>query len=304
MAARLVVSGANGALGRVLFERALQRDGVELVALVRSEHAGARIRKSPRLEIAKIDWKDDVGLAAACAGASAVVHLAGVLIESATASYRDANVETTRALLAAAKAAGARKFVLVSAVFANAASPNAYWRTKGEAEALVRASRLPYTILRCPLVLACKSEGAHAIAREAMAPWVVPLPGGGANVEQPIDARDVADGVLAAALDPERARDLTLDLVGPESLPARELVRRAAGLRKRAPSVLSVPVAWVRTALAWKCKWSPTGLSPTVLEVLLADTRFDPEPAAKALGLEVRPLDEMLDETLRLEGFP
>jgi NADH dehydrogenase len=304
VAARLVVTGANGALGASVLERGAAREGVELVALARAG-AALPLPRSERVRAVLVDWKNPESLAAGCAGASALIHLAGILIETPEKGYQAANVATTRLALAAARAAGVKKFVLVSAVFADPNATNAYWRSKGEAEELVRASGLPYTILRCPLVLACKSEGAHAIAREAMAPWVVPLPGGGTNLEQPIDARDVADGALAAALDPECARDLTLDLVGPESLPARELVRRAARLRKRAPSVLSVPVAWVRGALELKCKWvAPTGFSPTVLEVLLADTRFDPLPAAKALGLELRSLDEMLEETLRLEGFP
>lgn len=301
MAARVAVTGPNGALGGVLLERGSARGDVELVALARSGAAAAALPSLPRVRVVQVDWKDASGLAAACAGASALVHLAGILLETREKSYALANVATTRLALAAARSAGVPKLVLVSAVFADARSPNAYWRSKGEAEDLVRASGLAYTILRCPLVLACRSEGAHAIAREASSP-IVPLPGGGANLEQPIDARDVADGVLAAALDPACATGATLDLVGPESLPAHELVRRAARLRGRSPKVVPVPVALVRGALALKERWLGPGLSPTVLEVLLADTRFDPAPAAKALGLTLRALDDMLEETLRLEG--
>jgi NADH dehydrogenase len=302
MTTRLVVTGANGALGGVLLERGAARGDVELVALARSAQAAAALPSLPRVRVVQVDWRDASGLAAACAGATAVVHLAGILLETREKSYEVANVLTTRLALAAARAARVPKFVLVSAVFADAGSPNPYWRSKGEAEALVRESGLAYTILRCPLVLACASEGARAIAREALAPFVVPLPGGGVNREQPVDARDVADGVLAAALAPACANGATLDLVGPESLPARELVRRAARLRGRDPKVVAVPVSWVRAALALKERWLGPGLSRAVLEVLLADTRFDPAPAAKALGLELHALDDTLERTLELEA--
>jgi uncharacterized protein YbjT (DUF2867 family) len=152
-----------------------------------------------------------------------------------------------------------------------------------------------------PAGAGARARSAHAIAREALAPFVVPLPGGGVNLEQPVDARDVADGVLAAAQDVACANGAARS-GRPQSLPARELVRRAARLRGRDPRVLAVPVPWVRAALALKQRWLGPGLSPAVLEVLLADTRFDPAPAAKALGIELRPLDETLERTLALEA--
>src|SRR5512134_1313584 len=105
---------------------------------------------------------------------------------------------------------------------------------------LVRESGLAYTILRCPLVLACRSAGVRALAREVGSP-VVPLPGGGANLEQPIDARDLSDGALNAALSVGCARDTALESVGPVSLPLRELVRRAAKLRGKSPLIVPVP---------------------------------------------------------------
>ncbi len=302
MAAKLVVSAANSALGRVVLERALLRPGFEIVALVRSARAESELPPLPRerARAVRVEYSDASALRDACAGATGVIHLAGILIESRTTRYPEANVETTRALVDAVRAAGGAKFVLVSAVGADARAANPYWRSKGEAEALVRASGLPYTILRCPLVLGCKNAGVQAVAREIKIPFV-PLPGGGLNLEQPIDARDAADGALHAALDASCARDATLDLVGPETLELRELVRRAArAIGRNPPFVVPVPVAPLRALLGLRTTLFGPGFSPDVIDVMLTDARFDPAPAAKALRIDLRPLDETIAHSLAL----
>ncbi len=303
MGARVVVTGANSALGRVVIERALPNPAIELVALVRSARAEAELPSLPagRARAARVAWSDAIGLRKACEGAAALVHLAGILIESRETRYVDANVETTRAAIAAARGAGVGKLVFVSAVHADPRSANPYWRSKGEAEALVRASGIPYTILRCPLLLGCASAGVQALAREVAA-RVVPLPGGGANLEQPVDARDLADGALRAALSTECARDAVLDVVGPESLPLRELILRGARGRGAYPIIVPVPTLLLKAVLALRTRLFGPGFSPEVIDVMLADTRLDPEPAAKALGLALRPLHETLAHSLALAG--
>lgn len=299
--AKLVVTGANSALGRILIERALLRPDVGLAALVRSARAEAELPPLPRERgrVVRVGWSDADALRAACAGAAGLIHLAGILIESRETDYRDANVETTRAAIGAARAAGVGKFVLVSAVGADPDSHNPYWRTKGEAEMLVRESGLAYTILRCPMVLACLSAGVRALVRESGSP-IVPLPGGGAHLEQPIDARDLADGALNAALSLACAPDATLDSIGPESVPLRELVLRAARLRGKRPLIVPVPTALLCALLALRTQLFGPGFTPEVIEVLLKDARLDPAPAAKALGITLRPLDETLAYSLEL----
>ncbi len=298
----LVVTGANGALGRVLIEHALARQ-VDVVALVRSERAAGQLAGLPaaRVQVRRVAWSDSAALRDACVGALAVLHLAGILIPTRAEGYESANVDTTRAIAAAARNAPARKLVFVSAVHADVDSRNAYYRSKGRAEDVVRASGLPYTIVRSPLLLACDSIGSHVLAREARAPFV-PLLGGGANLEQPADARDVAEATLNAALGLDCARAAALDLVGPESLARRELILRCARLRGRAPILVPVPVALVRGALGLRERFLGPGFSPEVLDVILDDVRLDPKPAAKALGIALRPLDDTLERTLELEA--
>src|SRR5208282_3644798 len=95
-------------------------------------------------------------------------------------------------------------------------------------EAMVRASGLCYTILRAPLLLGPETEGAAALERNAGGPKAK-LIGGGRNFQQPLYVDDLARAALAAC-QPSIASNRTLDLVGPVSLPERELVERAARL--------------------------------------------------------------------------
>jgi len=295
MGTRVVVTGANSAIGRVFVARALERPEVELVAAVRSPRAAAELPPIPgaRGRVVLIDYAVPATLFDALTGAAALIHLSGVLIESAASTYELANIETTRAVAAAARATGEAKLVLLSACGADPQARNRFYRSKGLAEESVRGAGLPYTIVRCPLVLGCGAAGDRALARELRA-VLTPLLGGGAYPEQPIDAGDVTDGLLAAALDPACARGATLELVGPECVLVRELVRRAAALEGRRVRIVPLPL-WLARAVAYSRR---RGVTRDVIEVLTGHVARDPGPAARALGIELTPLDALLRRSL------
>src|ERR1700722_15229538 len=153
---KVVVTGANSAVGQAILRcsaRELTATPVTFVAGVRSERAAEEVR--PLLgtanSLARISYDDPASLDAAFAGASAVIHLAGVLVEGPGSTYEQANVAPARSVVEAARRNALQTIVLISAVGADEKSSNGYWRSKGQAEALVRASGLPHTILRVPL---------------------------------------------------------------------------------------------------------------------------------------------------------
>jgi NADH dehydrogenase len=181
---RIVITGANGAVGQAILRAPTDEAApIAFVAAVRSERAASELQ--PLLaRISRVDriWYDDPkSLRTAFQDATAVIHLAGILVERPGSSYRDANVETTRSVVEAAKDCAVEKLVYVSATGANEASANGYWRTKGEAETLVRTSGLPYTVLRVPLLLGRGTEGAAALKR-ALDRQRAMLIGGGRNL--------------------------------------------------------------------------------------------------------------------------
>ncbi len=300
---RIAVTGANSAVGQVVVRHALARPEVEVVACVRSERAASELPPIPsgRGSVAHIAFDARMSLRRALRGSAAVIHLPGVLIERPGASYRAANVDTLGATLEAALEESVDKLILVGAVGADPTSQNPYFRSKGEAEQLLIHGGLAHTILRAPLVLGCASEGTRALARETAGGFVL-LIGGGRSLEQPIDAHDLAAAALNAAADPTRARNQVLDLVGPESLPMSEIVRRGARIRGTRPRIVPVPASALKTILRLARRFAPAGLSPDVIDVMQTDVRRNPKPAAEALGIRLTPLDDTIRRSLEIAG--
>lgn len=85
-------------------------------------------------------------------GAEAVVHVAGVVNAPDRAGFAAGNVEGTRAMVAAAERAGVRRFVHVSSLVAREPALSNYGWSKAEAERVVEASALDWTIVRPPAV--------------------------------------------------------------------------------------------------------------------------------------------------------
>ncbi len=298
---RVVITGANSAVGLAILRCGMKYAATPttFVAAVRSDRAAAQIRSQlgDANNIVLISYDEPETLDAALQGAGAVIHLSGILVERPDSTYEEANVVSTRCVASAAKRCSVRKFVLVSATGADEASSNRYYRTKGQAEALVRTSGLAYTVLRAPLLLGPGTAGAAALKRN-VSQRKARLIGGGRNLQQPLCVRDLAWGAVIAATQAAIASNLTLDLVGPVSLPERKLVERAAGLMGRKVRIGSIPKTLLSLALAIRQRVGKPGFSRDVLEVITADTSLDPQPAALKLGIQLTGIDEMIRNSL------
>jgi NADH dehydrogenase len=250
-------------------------------------------------EVSIVDYADAEELARAAEGCDAAVHLVGILKQTRSARYSVAHEGTARALAAAAKRAGLRRVVYLSILGARPSSPNACLASKGRAEAMLLEAPLATTVLRVPMVLGGDEPASLALRARARA-RVVPLVRGGASLEQPIDADDVVAGMTAALAHPELAGE-TLDLAGPESLPRRDLVLRAAALLGKSPLLVPIPLAAVRLfAAAAERLLADPPLTTAMLGVLEHDDAIDPAPAARLLGLALTPLAATLRRCLGL----
>ncbi len=287
----LAICGANSSVGRNLIEHLLAEVDTTAVAMVRSQRAADGLPVFERIQPVVVDYQDEADLARHLAGVDAVVHLAGVLFEARGSSYARANVATTAAVAAAAKAAGARQLIFISALGAASDSSNAYLRSKGEAEDVVRACGLPATILRTPMLIGPGSAAAYSLMRSASRPqaWLL---GGGRQVLRPLDLDDLSGAILVAAQQPPGGVT-TLELTGPQAITQEALIRLIASMHGRPVRVRSIPV-WLGKAFAAVLHaLKGGGLSPGVIEVITAEERVTDNGDA-ALGITLTPLEATL----------
>jgi NADH dehydrogenase len=291
---RIVVTGANGSVGRNLLAHASGQAGLDVVAAVRSEKAAAALPSRPGVEVRVVSADDVDDLAGALAGATSLVHLSGILIESPTATYAHANVAATATAVEACRKAGVPHIVLISALGADVRSANRYRQSKGEGEQIVERSGLDGTIIRTPILLGPETAGAAGIVRPIMS-GKVSLLGGGRYLMRPLDIDDLSAAILSAcATHPTGVH--VHELAGPEPIAYRALIERVAGMMGRTVTYGNVPIWVARLGAAINSRLKGGGgFNPTVIDVITTSEEV-PHNADADLGITLTPLATTLEK--------
>jgi uncharacterized protein YbjT (DUF2867 family) len=197
---KIVVIGGSGLIGTKLVNR-LRNQGHEVVAA------------SPKSGVNTITGE---GLAEALAGAQVVVDVANA------PSWEDKAVlkffeTSSRNLLAAEAAAGVRHHVALSVVGTDRLLESGYFRAKMAQENLIKASKIPYTIVQSTQFY----EFIGAIAQFSTVEQTVHLP---PALAQPIGSDDVAAAMADVAVGPPV--NGTIEIAGPDRVPLDQLVGR------------------------------------------------------------------------------
>jgi len=171
----IAVTGGTGFVGSHFIEHALAQ-GHQLRALTRR----------PQPERAGITWVEGAldkpdSLAVLVQRADAVLHIAGVINAPDRAGFAAGNIEGTRALIAATEAAGIRRFVQVSSLTAREPDLSLYGWSKAEADKLLIASNLDWTIVRPPAIFGPRDQEMLELFKLAKR-HVVPLPPAGGRM--------------------------------------------------------------------------------------------------------------------------
>ena len=143
---KLAITGGTGFVGSHLIDEALGA-GHEVSALTRREQPGRE-----GLEWIAGSLDDRTALERLVTGADAIVHVAGVINAPDAAGFESGNVGGTLAMLAAATAAGVRRFVHVSSLAAREPQLSLYGASKARAEELIESSGLDWAMVRPPAV--------------------------------------------------------------------------------------------------------------------------------------------------------
>ena len=238
MTRRVAVTGASGFIGRHVIEHLAAR-GTDVVAL-RRPFESHTLRDALR-------------------GADALVHLAGVVSAVREQEYFSANVDGTRAIAEAARAAGIPLIHVSSLAAAGPASPraprseddapspiNAYGRSKLAGERVVAAlDGLRWTILRPGVVYGPRDRALLPVFRLAERGFL-PLVGRTDAAYTFIHVGDLVR-VITAAVDSPAERDI-LFVGHPDPVTTRGLLEGVRATSNRRGRIVRIPLAITRLA--------------------------------------------------------
>jgi len=111
------------------------------------------------------------------------------------------------------------------------------------AEDTIRASGLEWTIIRPTMIYGTSADRNMARLLDAVRRLpVVPLPGGGTGLQQPVHVDDLAAAIVAA-LDRPTCAKRAYDVAGPDPLTFRNVVEEAGAAVDRRPKLVPVPLS-------------------------------------------------------------
>ena len=246
----ITVLGGGGFVGRYVVQRLLARGA--RVRIAEREPRKALFLKPlgglGQTQFVAADVRDAASVARAVHGSDAVINLVG--------SFHDmkaVQADGAGHVAAAAKAAGVRALVHISAIGADPESHSVYGRSKGEGEAAVRAAFPAAAILRPSIVFGREDQFINRFATLIRFAPVVPVIAPAVKF-QPVYVGDVADAVVAA-LD-GTAAGKTFELGGPQVLTMAALQRWVAEATGRKRLFVELPDA-ISGALATAFGWAP-----------------------------------------------
>jgi len=237
------VFGGSGFIGRHLIKR-LAKTGTIIRVATRHPSSANFLRTNGAVgQIIPIatNIHDDVSVAAAVRDADIVINLIGILYESGVNTFRDTQGEAPGRIARAAKAAGAQRFVQISAIGADANSTAEYARSKAAGEQAVLKAFPEATILRPSIVFGPEDSFFNRFAAMARISPVLPLIGGGHTKFQPVYVGDVADAIMRV-LESPATQGKTYELGGPRVYSFKEIMELVMEETRRKRFL--VPVPW------------------------------------------------------------
>lgn len=273
MATKIIVTGANGQVGRALLNRLWDTSA--------ETYAVARIAGSLQASKVLTMPLDSERVQKAIQQSDVAVHLAGTLWPKTSNSYYGANVATTAALIRATRDSNVKRIIFLSSVDARADSSNEYLRTKGLAEGLLWKTGIPTVVFRCThLIGSPDSPGPTARGLQSLDGEPVKVLGSGRQIVAPVFVDDVVSAILLAI---DKGRSGMYELSGPERMSMDELVRMVNRNR-------GVPIKHLPGRLSKFLSKVIPGMPPALIDLMLKPSVGNAAQAVSEFGLRLTTL--------------
>tara|TARA_B100000678_G_scaffold178957_1_gene149313 strand:- start:210 stop:1163 length:954 start_codon:yes stop_codon:yes gene_type:complete len=285
----VTIFGGNGFIGRHLAEDLLQNNARVRIAARTPEDAFSLkpLAKLGQLQFARCNILDEQSVRACVHGSDAVVNLVGMFEGDLMKLMGDAAGTMARA----ARDAGAKRFVQVSAIGADRDGASEYAQAKALGEELVRDAFPQATIMR-PSIIFGPDGGILTMFADLISSLpVLPVCAPDAPM-QVVHVDDVAAAITKALVEPAEHGGKTYELAGPDTWTMMELNTRIAAAQRRKRTFLPMPDG----ASAAFAAMPGTPMSSDQWKMLKAGSVASGDhPGFAALGIQPRPLELVID---------
>lgn len=298
------VFGSTGFLGRYVLNR-LGRGGNQIIVPYRGdEHDYRHLRLMGDLgQMMFFDYnlKDPESVAKVLKNSNCVINLIGRQYETRNFSFDDVHATGAQVIAKAAKEAGVKRLIHVSALNASEDSPSKFLQSKARGEMAVREEFPEATIVRPATCFGHEDHFLNYYAYLRKLPLGVPLIDGGMKTTKiPVYIADVAQAIVNAIHEDESIGQ-TFELVGPEQYYLFDILDYIYRLMRRDLPHYTMPRG-VYNLVAWVLEqsiWSPRLTRDMLFREFLSDKVTAELPGLQELGVEPSSLDTIAISVLR-----
>lgn len=254
----ITLYGGSGFIGRHVV-RAIAKTGARMrIAVRRPELCGhlQPLGGVGQINAVQANVRFPDSLIGPAEAADAVINLVGILFPTGKQTFNAVQDEGARHVAEAARAAGTRALVHVSAIGADKDAPSVYARSKAAGETAVAEVFPAAVILRPSVVFGPEDDFFNRFGALARIAPALPLIGGGHTRLQPVFVGDVAKAVVAS-LTGKAAAQAPYELGGPEILTLKQVMQRVLDYTMRRRLLVPLPF-WLATLQAAFLQWLPT----------------------------------------------
>ena len=297
----VTVFGGTGFLGRRVVRHLRNKEYYVRIASRHPEHSERMFGvDDPLLQAVEANVRDEASVAAAIAGADAVVNAISLYVEQGNETFHSVHVEAARRVAVQAQRAEIKHLVHVSGIGSDPRSPSLYIRKRGEGELAVLGAFANAIIIRPAVMFGPGDAFLTTILHLLQRLPIYPMFGSGWTRLQPAYVEDVAEAIVRAVQRTEM-NAITFECGGDRVYTYKEILRaiaREAGLKR---ILIPVPfAAW--QALAWLAEMMPSPpITRNQVELMQIDNVPSPGmPGFGELGISPHGIEKMLQEILHM----
>jgi uncharacterized protein YbjT (DUF2867 family) len=292
MSDKVLIVGANGHLGHVVVETALE-DGYHVRAVdIKTDRLDSL--EYPGLEKIEVDVTMKETLYSLMNGVSGVISTVGLWKETPPATFDSVDRQGNINLFETAVEQGVKKVVYVSLLNVEKSRKAKVMLAKRSVEQFLEKSSLDYTVFRPSGLFHDFVE----VFRPQIMKGTVRGLGDGSLLMQPLSPKDLSR-CMVKSLKNQKASNRIFNIGGPERFTFQEAVSMVARAMGKEPKISYTPF-WMATALAHIINMIKPGgfLQPDWIEILTMDSVADKEPIWDVFGIELENIQTYLQKNL------